>query len=456
MDDKRLFLLNDEKIPTALRKLAVPAMVGMMVSAVYNFVDKIFIAQIGTSQFAAGTIVFPIFMIIAALGMMFGAGAGSYISRLLGNHADEQASRATITALFSSLVVGIVITIFGLIFLEKIVYAFGALDELIEPSTAYAKYIIIGSVFTMMNMTMNSTLRAEGSVHMAMVSLITGAVLNIILDPIFIFVLNWGIAGAAIATVLSQMVSTSLLFNYYTSHKSIIRLKLKWITLNRTIYSEIMKIGIPTFIQQGLASLTLTLINHQAKAFGENAIAAMGAVITIYSLSFFVVYGFSHGFQPLAGYNYGAKHYHRLNKAIKVSILWTSIYSVLMTLVFFVFARQVIGLFSKDPEVLIIGIKALRAFGIFLPFLGTIVILVVLFQALGHAKEATILSLSRQGFFLVPAILILPRFFGINGVIAAQPLADGLMCVLTFIMAVPLIRRLLKEEHLKYGAKIGL
>jgi putative MATE family efflux protein len=442
MENKRAKLLGETKIETALIKMTVPAIIGMMVNAIYNIVDAVYIGMLGTVRQAATNIVFPLFMIIGAVGLTFGIGAASYISRLLGQKNTDEANKTASTALFSSLIAGIVCTVLGLIYMREILIQFGATETNIEYAIKYARILTLGSIFTMLNMTMNNMLRAEGSSRISMIALTIGAVINIILDPIFIFVFNQGITGAAIATILSQLISTIILLSYYLIGKSVLKISYRFITISTKIYVEIMKIGLPTFIRQILASLAIALTNTAARVYGDPAIAGIGIINRVFMVVFYFIIGFNQGFQPIAGFSYGAKNIQRLKDCIKVSIRWTTIYCIIMTILFYVFAEPIVRLFSDDGEVIIIGIKTLYALCIMLPFTGIIIIFSGLFQAMGHGIKASILSLSRQGIFLIPALFILPKYYKLNGIIFAQPLADLCTLAVIFIISIDIIKEI--------------
>jgi putative MATE family efflux protein len=447
MADNRAELLGKKDVKEALVHLGIPAIIGMLINAVYNVVDRIYVGRLGTEALAATNVVFPLFALIGAVGLTFGIGAGSYISRLLGEGNKEKAEKTASTAVFSSMFCGLLYTIAGLFFIVPILKFFGASTSAMTYAIDYAKYLTMGAIFTMMNMTMNNLLRAEGSPKMAMLSMLTGAIINIVLDPIFIFVFNLGISGAAIATVLSQMCSTILLLQYYFRGKSSLRIGFKFITFSRDIYSEIMKIGTPTFMRQVLASLALVMVNNAAKVYGDNALAAMGIINIVFLIAFYVLFGFNQGFQPLAGYSFGAKNFSRLNEAIKVAITWASLYCIIITTIFTMMAMPIARVFSDDPQVIEIATLGLRVFSVILPFMGFIIIITGLYQALGYSIGAAILSLSRQGLFLIPAVMILPKIYGLNGVIFSQFAADLITLIVTIGFAIYIKRRLARMEE---------
>ncbi|WP_276717075.1 MATE family efflux transporter [Caloranaerobacter azorensis] len=445
---KRAKMMGEEKIPKILIKLALPGIVAMLVNAVYNIVDTMFVGMLNnTSAIAAVSVAFPMFIMIAAFGQMFGVGAGSYISRLLGEKNKIMADRTTSTTFFTSLVCGIGFVLFGTIFLESLLRLFGATDTIMPFAKEYSRILVYGSVFTVMNMTLNNMIRAEGNAKFSMFAISLGAGLNIILDPIFMFTFNMGIKGAALATVLAQIISFIFLICYFISGKSYIKISTKYFIFSKKIYSEIMRIGIATFARQALSSLALGLINLAAKPYGDAAVASMGITLRVLSLGIFVVFGYNQGFQPIAGYNYGAKQFERLKEAIKVSLKWTTVFCLIITVLFMSFSESIISAFSNDPQVIAIGAKTLRAVILLFPLFGFQQVYASLFQALGRGVESLILSLSRQGIFLIPAILILPKIFGLNGVIFSQTVADFFTIIITAILAIKMHIGLKKEMN---------
>lgn len=443
VSDTKIRIMRDEKISLALLKLGMPIMLGMMVNALYNVVDAYFVGGLGTSQMGAVSVVFPIVQIVIGLGMTFGSGAASYISRLLGEKNTEKANKTASTALFSSLIVGIIAIIVSLCFLDNILVALGATETILPFARAYALIYISGSILNIFNVTMNNIVTSEGAAKMTMTAMLVGGGLNVILDPIFIYLFGFGIQGAAIATVVAQGVTTLLYVLYILSKKGYLRFSVYSFALDGIIYGEIFKVGIPTFVFQLLFSTAVGLTNTAASVYGDSAVAAMGVVTRIMALGTYVVFGYMRGFQPIAGYNYGAKSYDRLEMATKLSLIWGTIFCGITALVMIMIPEKIVSLFSQNDALLIdIGGKALRANGIVFIFFGFQMVYMTLFLALGHGKEGSILSISRQGLFFIPAILIMPGLLGIGGVIYAQPVADALTVVLTAILVVGLNRKL--------------
>ena len=441
--NKKMELLGSAPIPKALIALGLPAMIGMMINALYNLVDAYFVAGLGTSQMGAISVAFPLGQVVVGLGLLFGNGAASYISRLLGHDQRERADQAASTAVYSSLFVGEAVIICTLVFLTPILKLLGATESILPFASIYAGIYVTSSIFNVFNVTMNNIVTSEGAAKTTMFALLAGAVLNIILDPIFIYALNLGVAGAAAATAISQIVSTLVYLCYILRKKSVFSFNIRKCCFSREMMSEILKIGIPTLVFQLLTSLSIALINGAAKGYGDSVIAGMGAVTRIISMGSLMVFGFIKGFQPIAGYSYGAKKYGRLHEAIKTSILWSTAFCAVYGLVMVLFPTAIISQFTKgDMEMIAVGQKALRANGLSFLLFGFYTVYSSLFLALGKAKEGFILGACRQGICFVPVILILPVIGGINGILYAQPVSDVLSAVVTVLMAGNLYREL--------------
>lgn len=441
--NKKMELLGSAPISKALLAMGIPTMIGMMVNALYNLVDAYFVGGLGTSQMGAISVVYPLGQVVVGLGLLFGNGAASYISRLLGNEEKVKANKVVSTALYSSIFVGVVIIICTIIFLNPILKLLGATESIMPYAVTYASIYIISCIFNVFNVTMNNIVTSEGSAKTTMFALMAGAILNIVLDPIFIYVLNLGVAGAAIATAISQIISTLVYLCYIFSKKSIFRFSIKDCCFSKDIISEILKIGIPTLVFQLLTSLSISLINTQANEYGDSVIAAMGAVTRLISMGSLMVFGFIKGLQPIAGYSYGAKKYDRLHKAIKTSVLWSTIFCVIFGLAAAIFSTAIISQFTADDmEMISIGEKALRANGFSFILFGFHTVYSSLFLALGKGKEGFILGACRQGICFIPVILILPVILGINGILYAQPIADVISAIITVFMAINLHKKL--------------
>lgn len=441
--NKKMELLGSAPIPKALLAMGLPIMIGMMINALYNLVDAYFVGGLGTSQMGAISVAFPLGQVVVGLGLLFGNGASSYISRLLGNGDKETANKVASTALYSSIFVGAVIIICTIIFLNPILKLLGATESILPYAITYTSIYVISSIFNVFNVTMNNIVTSEGAAKTTMCALLTGAILNIILDPIFIYVLDLGVAGAAIATAISQIVSTLVYLSYVLRKKSVFSFSIKECCFSKEIMSEILKIGIPTLVFQLLTSLSITLINMQAKGYGDSVIAGMGAVTRIISMGSLMVFGFIKGFQPIAGYSYGAKKYERLYEAIKTSIKWSTIFCAIFGLIMALFPTTIISQFTTgDMELINIGQNALRANGLSFLLFGYYTVYSSLFLSLGKAKKGFILGACRQGICFIPVILVVPMIWGINGILYAQPISDVISTIITVFMAVHLHKEL--------------
>ena len=440
---KKMELLGSASIPKALLAMGIPTMIGMLVNAFYNLVDAYFVGGLGESQMGAISVVYPLGQVVVGLGLLFGNGAASYISRLLGQGDKENADKVASTALYSSISVGAVIIIISMIFLHPILKLLGATDSILPYAATYAGVYIVSCIFNVFNVTMNNIVTSEGAAKTTMCALLIGAVLNIALDPLFIYVFDLGVAGAAIATAISQVVSTCVYLTYILRKKSVFHFRVKDCTYSREIMSEIFKIGIPTLVFQILTSLSISLINNAAGDYGDSAIAGMGVVTRLISMGSLSVFGFIKGFQPTAGYSYGAKKFDRLREAIKTSILWSTVFCVIFGLVLALFPTAIVSQFTKgDAEMIRIGAASLRANGITIMLFGFYTVYSSLFLALGKGREGFILGACRQGICFIPVILLLPMVWGLNGILYAQPIADVLSAIITVFMAIPLHKKL--------------
>ncbi len=449
MEDKRIELLRDEPVSKAVNHMSIPAIIGLLVMAIYNFVDTMFVAWLGTEATGATQVVFPIMMVISAFGLAFGMGGGSYISRLLGKDHKIEANKVATVSFITSISVGLLFMIVSLLFMEPLLKFFGASDGIMEMAKSYGLYILLGSILIMGNMTMNSMLRAEGSAKLSMIGMAVGAILNIILDPVFIFVLDLGIAGAAIATSLSQLVTFIILISRYFSHRSIAKIGFKYFRPSKNIYYEMLKVGIPTFFRQVLLSVSLGILNQGAVSYGgDTLLAAVGLVFRVYMLPMYILFGIGQGFQPVVGYNYGANNKKRVVDSLKYSLVLSLIVAIICSTLLIMFADNILGLFKATDAVVAYGVQGLRFYSIAMIFLAITNTIGVFYQAIGRGKESILLAIARQGFFFIPALLILPQFLGATGILSAQLVSDILTLVLTGIMFLRFIKKSSMESAL--------
>lgn len=433
--------MTETPIPRLILKLAFPTIVSMMISGVYNMADTFFVSKLGTSATGAVGVVFTVMAIIQAVGFTFGVGSGSYISRLLGQRNHEEANRAISTAFFSAIACGVVISVAGLMGIDLLMRLLGATPTILPYAREYAQVILLGAPIMAASFVMNVALRSEGSAFLAMAGIMTGGLLNIALDPLFIFTFDMGIRGAAVATVLSQSVSFLILLSQYIRGRSSLRLSIHRFTLRWRMYGEILKIGAPSFFRQGLASLSMILLNRFAGPYGDPAIAGLSLVSRIMMFVIMALIGFGQGFQPVAGYNWGAKRYGRLWQAFWFSIKVGTATLALVGLGVFIFADDIIAIFRPDDaRVIAIGALSLRYQCAVLPLQVSIIVSNMLFQSIGMGGKAAVLALARQGLFFIPTIVVLSGLFGLPGIQMSQPAAD----IMTFLVAVPLTATFLR------------
>lgn len=439
-EEKRKYL-TEEKIPTLVLNMAVPSIISMLITSFYNMADTFFVGQIGTTATAAVGVIFPLMSIIQALGFTFGHGSGNYISRKLGQGEVEDAKKMAATGFVSALIAGAIFGLVGLIFLDGLVGILGATPTIAPYARQYAMYILIGTPFMASSLVLNNQLRFQGSAFFGMIGMGVGAVLNIALDPLFIFVLDMGVSGAALATILSQIVSFCLLLRGCTRGGNI-AISLKNFSPSWARYKEIARGGMPSLFRQGLGSVATICLNFAAGIYGDAAIAGMSIVTRVLQFANSAIIGLGQGFQPVCGFNYGAKLYGRVRKAFWFTVSLAFCVLLIGSIVGIAFAPQIIAIFRKeDLEVIKIGALSLRLQCIFLPLSAFVVGSNMMLQTIGKPVKASISAAARTGLFFVPAILILPQFFGLLGVQMSQAVAD--LC--SFVLCVPLAGTTLLE-----------
>jgi len=452
---ERTRLLGEAPVRSVLIRLAVPSIAAMVSNALYNVVDAAFIGRLGTAAIGAVAVAFPIMQVIVGVGLAFGIGSASYISRSLGGGNKEEADRTASTTVLVAAGLGVILAAAGLRYLAPVLRIFGATSTILPFAHDYVRVIIFAAPAIMARMTLNNIVRAEGNARLSMIAMMTGAALNIGLDPLFIFTFNMGIVGAAVATVISQVVSIIIMLVYLLGGFSFVTLRIRLFTLKGWLFREVLKIGTPTFIRQILTSIAVALLNNVASRWGDAAVASVGLSFRILFLGMFPVFGFGQAFQPVAGYNYGARNFNRLFATIREGFLWTASFTVIFTVVIQILATPIVSIFTTDPRVISIASRNVRAFHLLFPFFGPVVICNVLFQALGRGVPAAILSLSRQGIFLVPAIIILPHLFGLDGVFFTQAFADFFTILITAFFAWRVLRDLRQEALHQEGGLSG-
>lgn len=435
-------MTEDPVFPLVLR-LSIPTTFSMLITSIYNLADTYFVSSLGNSATTAVGVVFSIQSIIQAIGYGFGMGAQSLISRRLGEKKKEEAELYATSAFVASFFMGLLIMALGLINVPFVMRLFGATETALPYACTYGRWILIGAPIFCSSFVLNNVLRAQGKASLSMIGLCSGGILNIGLDALFIPVLRMGIAGAAIATIISQFVSFVILALFFLTGKSDLTVN-PFRTSRRLLdYLNIFRVGLPTVFRQGLGSLATTLLNHAVRPYGDAAFAAVSISNKIYMLLRSMLIGVGQGFQPVAGFNYGARRYGRVKQSFNVAAVIGTAYGAVAALVLFFFSGHIIGWFRPgDTEVIEIGGTMLRYLCMSLLVLGYSTFVNQLFQGLGYVAPATFLASCRQGVFFIPLILILPRQIGLTGIQLTQAIADLLTCVISIPFHLWMVRRL--------------
>lgn len=441
--DKKYIQMTQTPVESLICRMAVPTIVSNLITTIYNMADTFYIGKLSTSASGAVGIVFSVMAIIQAVGFFFGQGSGNNISKELGRQQTEKAGTLAAVGFFSAIIGGILIAVFGLLFLEPLTRMLGSTETILPYAMDYLRIILLGAPYMTAALVLNNQLRFEGNAFLGMIGLSSGAILNIVLDPIFIFVFDMGISGAALATIISQFVSFCLLFLACNQSKwGSVPIRLKNFRPSLYYYKTIFNGGFPSLCRQSIAGIAMIFLNTAAKPYGDAVIAALAIVSRITNFTNSVLLGFGQGFQPVCGFNYGAKLYDRVKKGFWFCVKYGTIFLLLLAVIEYTFAPQLIELFRKgDPQVLSIGVTALRFQCVTFALGAWIMISNMMMQTTGKMYRATIMGLSRQGLFLIPIVAVLPQFMGVLGLQLAQPLAD---CV-SFAVCIPLQLSLLKE-----------
>ena len=453
--------MTETPVKPLIASLAVPTIISMLITAIYNTADTFFVAKISTAATAAAGLVFSLMTLVQAFGFTFGLGAGSLISRLLGRREADAAERFACSALAAGVVLGILFAVFGNLYLEPIVRLLGADDGNVADAMAYGKYILIGMPASLSSFILNNLLRAEGKAKFALIGIMSGGILNVALDPLLIFTFKMGTAGAAVATAVCQLISCAVLLTAYFRGKTILKLRIRQVSLKPRTYGAILKNGMPSLFRQGLSSIATIMLNRYAAATGalaaaafmaseqemaSAAVAAMSIVTKVFMAIFSAVIGFGQGYQPVAGYNYGANKFGRVREAaVFMWVVSTCILTALGGLCFW-FAPEIIHAFRDDPNVVKIGTAALRAQCFCMPLLPIGVTCNMSFQSIGKPLLSTITSSMRQGLFFIPLILILAPTFGLTGVEYTQAAAEVLTAAASLPFLLVFLRRLKRDD----------
>lgn len=433
--------MTETPIPKLVLGLGLPTTISMLVTNIYNMADTFFVGELGTSASGAVGVVFGYMSLVQALGFMFGQGGGSIISRALGAKDEEAANVYASTSFFCSLVTGLLVAVLSGLYMEPILRALGSTDTILPFAKEYITMIIIACPFIMSSFVLNNILRYEGKATLAMFGLVIGGVLNIIGDYVLIFKFDMGILGAGLSTAVSQMIGFVILLSMFLSKKTQVRMSLKYVKIKPRVIWNIVSTGFPALTRQGLTSVSTMILNNLAGSYSDAAVAAMSIVNRLSFFMFAVGLGIGQGFQPVCGFNYGAKRYRRVKEAFKFTLIVGEVLLGIMAVVGLAFSSVLIGIFRNDPEVIRIGTPALRFSCVALLFQPLSVMANMTFQSAGKKVLAIFSSMLRSGLYLIPMLLILEPILGITGIQIAQPLAD----VFSFFTVLPFIAGFVKK-----------
>lgn len=454
-NDKKIDIFENYPVYKALTTLALPTILGMLVNVFYNMVDTFFVGKTNDpNQVAAVSLTMPIYLVLMSFGSIYGIGGASYISRSLGAKNYEKVKQISSFAFYASVFTGIVCMIVFLIFLNQILKLSGASANTYQFAQHYLLIVAFGAVFVVCQMSLGQIVRSEGSSKEAMAGMIIGTVINIILDPIMILYMNMGVAGAALATIIGN-ASSALYYIWHIAKKSnFLSIRFKDFVLMKDIFSNVFSIGFPVFINNVLISIANILINNFASKYNDNVVAGLGVSQRIFMLVLLVFIGLGQGVQPFIGYNFASKNYKRMNASIKLSCLFSFVSGIIFLAFALIFSRELISIFIKNDEVIEYGSKFLIAAYSVAPIIGFQFIFISAFQALGKPLPSLILSVCRQGIAFVPAIYFGTKFFGINGIIWAQPIADVASIILAGIMYTYIYRITKKNQAMENEAAL--
>lgn len=454
---KNIDVFENAPVPKAVLKLALPTVLSMIVSVFYNMVDTFFVGQLNDpDQVAAVSIATPVFLFLMAAGNIFGIGGSAFISRSLGEKKFDRVKNISSFCLYAGIVVGILGGIVLFVFADPILTACGTSRYTIGYARSYLRWVAIGGPAIVVSTAYTNLIRGEGEAKSSMVGMMAGTIGNILLDPIFILpkigpipCLGLGVAGAAIATVLGNIISIVFFLAHVISKKSVLTLSPKCFTVKNGILAGVLAIGGPASLTNILMSISNIIMNKLLSTVpyvGDIAVASMGVAMKANMLVIFIQLGIGMGIQPLVGYNYGAKNFKRMKSVMKFSMLMNVIVGSILTVVYFAFAPQIVQIFIKNEGVAILGAKMLRALQFSCPIIGILFVFNFTFQAMGKAKEALLLAISRQGLVFLPSVFILRALFGLSGLIYAQPIADGISVVLSLVVFLMINKDFKREE----------
>jgi putative MATE family efflux protein len=441
MNSSTLDLMGNAPVSKAIIKLALPTMLGMIAQSVYNMTDVFFIGLTGDPDLVAGVaLAMPLFFLTQGLGGIFAIGSASYISRKLGEGDFAEARRTNAVSFYLTIALGLAVAAICILFKEPILLLAGTSADTYAPTDSYFTIVAVFAVVMIQNVSLQGQCRSEGATTRATTGMVLGIAVNIAADPLFIFTFDMGIEGAAWATVVGAAISDLYFIAFFRSKKSMLTLSLAELKPNRRMLAEILKIGVPSAASNIVMSFSAILSNNFAAAYGDHVVAAVGVTMRVCSMAFMLLMGLALGFQPFAGYNYGAGNIKRLTKGLKVTLIYGIIVSVAFTVLFLIFSRQIIVLFIDDAATIDAGEKIMRAFVIGMPAIGVQVTLMTTFQALGKPVRAAIVTMGRQCLFFIPLLIILNDRFGFDGYVFAQPLSDIITTGIALALAVTMIR----------------
>lgn len=430
--------LGDAPIGKLLLQYSIPAIIGMVVNALYNIVDRMFIGNIpniGSLAITGVGITMPIMTIVLAFGMLIGIGTTANISLNLGKGNRTTAEKLLGNAFTLSIIVGLAIAITGTIFANPILNLFGASENTLFYAKEYIGIILLGCTFNILSFALNSTVRADGNPKMSSITMVIGCGANIILDYLFIFVLNLGVKGAALATIISQAITFFIILYYYTTGNSNLKLKIENFKLKKHLVTMTFAIGIAPFATQIANSLVQVIANNALKTYGSDlAIGAMTVISSLNIIFMMPIFGINQGCQPIIGFNYGAKKYERAKEAFKYATIAACVICIIGFISIQCFPTQIISLFNNDPELTTLAIKGIRIYLLMMPVVGINIVATSYYQSIGKAKISMFVSLLRQVILLIPFTIILPKFIGLDGVWAAGACADSLSVIITLIL----------------------
>ena len=450
MNEKNIEVFETMKISRAVAKMAVPSILGMLVTIAYNIADTMFVSWTGDpNQVAAVSIATPVFMLLMAVGNVFAVGGGTFISRLLGKKQYETVKTISAICIYGSAAFGVLAAVLYIIFKEKLLMAVGTSSQTYDFAKQYLDWISMGAFFVTLQFALGGIIRAEGSAKYAVRGMMLGTVLNIILDPIFILKMDLGCSGAAIATIIGNIASCIYYFHYILTKQTFLCANIKALNPTKALVLEIVTVGLPSSITNTLMSLSNILMNICLVTYGDNAVASMGIAMKAMTLVILVQIGLAGGLQPLIAYNFAAHNFKRMDGILRTGILWNVCIGVSLTILYMIFTPQIVRIFINDEEILIQGAKFLRRLVSPGPIVGIMFVFQFGLQAMGKALATLFLAVSRQGIIFVPILLISNRFFGLNGIVWAQPVADFVSTFTAIILFTVNVKKSMKSIQSK-------